>query len=78
MKKKHLVEARDTGNRGYTLNRLLVEFKLAGDIPEANSMIRSGEVDLDNTKVKDILHFVAPGHYDIRLKGNYAAEVTIL
>lgn len=78
-KPKHITEARDTGNTGFYLNRFLVEFGLARDISDANSLIRSGSVELDNSKIKDIQFVVAPqGTYGVKINGEFVAEATVI
>lgn len=77
-KKRYITEARDTGGRGFTLNRFLVEFNLAKTMDDANHLIRTGAVDIDNRKVKDILHLMLKGSYDVKIHGDFVAEATVL
>lgn len=78
MARRHVTEARDTGGHGFILNRFLVEFNLAKNLDEANDLIRTGAVELDNRRVKDILHLVLKGSYDVKIHGNFVAEATVL
>jgi predicted rRNA methylase YqxC with S4 and FtsJ domains len=78
MKTKHITEARDNGGYGMLLNRFLVEFGLAKNISHANDLIRMGAVDLDNHKIKDVLHLVEKGTWNVKIHGDYVAEATLL
>lgn len=77
-KRRYITEARDAGGRGFTLNRFLVEFNLAKSMDDANHLIRTGAVDIDNRKVKDILHLLLKGTYDVKIHGDFVAEATVL
>lgn len=77
-KRRHITEARDTGGRGYTFNRFLLEFNLVKDLEDANHLIRTGGVEIDNQKIKDILHPIVPGTYDVKIHNNFVAEATVL
>lgn len=74
---KKITEARDSGGQGFNLNRMLVEFNFAKNITEANDLIRTGQVELDNNKVKDILYPVVKGTFFVKVRGQFA-ELTIL
>jgi len=78
MAKKFITEARDTGRNGFWLNNFLVEFKLASDVEAANQLIRSGAVDIDNRKIKDIQFFLDVGSYGVKIHGNFVLEATVL
>lgn len=76
---RHITEARDTNKNGFYFNRFLVEFNLARDLSEANSLIRAGSVELNGTKIKDIqFHVEAESTYDVRVNGEYVAEATVI
>lgn len=76
---RHITEARDTNKSGFYLNRFLVEFRLARDLTEANSLIRSGSVELNNTRIKDVQYHVEAEHtYDVKINGDYVAEATLI
>ena len=77
-RRKYITEARDSGRNGFNLNRLLVEFNLCTNINDANDLIRTGLVELNNERIKDIQFHIETGTHFVRIRGELVAEATIL
>lgn len=71
-------EARDTGNKGMDIEKVLIDFSIANGTQEAHSFIRSGMVSIGNYIVKDINYHMNPGFYHIKLSGESILDLTIL
>lgn len=71
-------EARDSGKSGMTLSRFVLDFNLARNFQESNSLIRSGSVELNDSRIKDTLYHVTPGNYSVKIEGKFILEATLL
>lgn len=78
MPRRIITGARDTGKQGMKIRDLLDSFNLIRDAALVNDLIRSGNVELNGERIKDVLFVAQPGTYIIKIRGDAVAEVTIL